>query len=312
MDLHQIARRTLLNSRYASLVLGLLGSRAMPKVQRPTLFVALAATSCALTAPAPGGPLRPNTVTQLQPSWAIAYGRASATQGNAQVRGNAQTFGGPFPWGAPIPIRLGIRQAVGSVVEVGGDLGWVDSGLEVRAGSPEGSWVVPVAISGGIRSSYFALHSSSSGSIGFDLDQGTFERRLRLEAYPELSMGRLGPVSLSLSVGVSWGVFAHDLVMGPAQEAGPALVVGPVGILVVRPERRLEFAVGIHRRGTRSSASLAIAPWVLLRSEAPIKAECVACDSFAPITSFSQSWGVALIASPALVGDLIARLLGRS
>lgn len=273
-------------------------------------FGALAFVGCALTAPIPGGPLRTNTVTQLQPSWALAYGRASARLGDSQVRGNAQTFGGPFPWGAVVPIRLGVRQAVGSVVDVGGDLGWVDSGLELRAGSPEGSWVVPMAISAGIRSSYLTIPSSNSGSIGFALDQGTFERRLRVEAYPEVPMGRLGPVRLLLSAGVSWGAFAHDLVVGTSQEAGPNVTVGPVGVLVVRPEHRLELAIGIYRRGTRGTVAFAIAPWILLDAGAPTRAECVRCDPTGPVTDFSQAWGIALIVSPALVGDLIARLSG--
>lgn len=276
----------------------------------PLLFGALAVAGCALTAPVPGGPVRANTVTQLQPSWALAYGRASASLGGARVSGNAQTFGGPLPWGAPIPIRLGVRQALGSEVEASGDVGWVDSGLELRAGSPEQSWAVPMAISAGIRSSIFTIPSSSSGTVGFALNQGTFERRLRLEAYPEVSMGRLGMVRWLLAAGVSWGDFAHDLVIGAGHEAGPGITAGPVGVLVVRPETRLELAIGIYRRGTRGAATFALAPWILLDSGAPTKAQCVACDPTGPVTDFSQTWGVALIVSPALAGDLIARLSG--
>lgn len=130
-------RRTNSAKRLASaLVSRLLGTGGMPVAQHlplPPLFAALAMASCALTAPVAGGPVRAHTVTQLQPSWALAYGRASANLGGARVRGNAQTFGGPLPWGAPIPIRLGVRQALGSVVEASGDLGWVDAGLELRA-----------------------------------------------------------------------------------------------------------------------------------------------------------------------------------
>jgi hypothetical protein len=285
----------------------------MPEPPRPRLLLgALAIAGCALTAPVPGGPVRANTVTQLQPSWALAYGRASARIGEARVRGNGQTFGGPIPWGAPIPIRLGVRQALGSVVEASGDLGWVDSGVELRAGSPEGSWAIPMAISAGIRSSsVLTIPRSESGGVGIDLDQGTYERRLRLEAYPEVSMGRLGAVRLLLSAGVSWGAFAHDLVIGPAEQAGPGITIGPVGVLVVRPETRLELAIGIYRRGERGVAAFALAPWILLDSGSPTRARCVDCAATGPVTDFSQTWGVALIVSPALAGDLVARWAGR-
>ncbi len=274
------------------------------------MLAALAVAGCALTAPVPGGPVRAKTVTQLQPSWAIAYGRASATVGSARVSGNGQTFGGPIPWGAPIPIRLGVRQALGSVVEASGDWGWVDSGLELRAGSPEGSWLIPMAISGGIRSSILAIPSSDSGGTEDAFNQGTYERRLRLEAYPEMSMGRLGAVRLLLAAGVSWGAFAHDLVLVPAQAAGPSLNIGPVGVAVVRPETRLELAVGLYKRGTQGTATVALAPWILLDSGAPIRARCIDCAQTGPVSDFSQSWGVSLILSPALASDLIARMSG--
>jgi len=83
-----------------------------------------------------------------------------------------------------------------------------------------------------------------------------------------------------------------------------------VGVLVVRPETRLELAIGIYRRGTQGAANFALAPWILLDAGAPTKDQCVACDPTGPVTDFSQSWGVALIVSPALAGDLIARLSG--
>jgi hypothetical protein len=280
-------------------------------LRRLLVLAALAIAGCALTAPVPAGPVRANTVTQLQPSWALAYGRASANLGGARVSGNGQTFGGPLPWGAPLPIRLGLRQAFGSVVEASGDLSWVDSGLELRAGSPEGSWLIPVAISAGIRnSSILTIPSSNSGGIAIALNQGTYERRLRVEAYPEMSMGRLGAVRLLLSAGVSWGAFVHDLNVGPTYAAGPSITIGPGGVTVVRPETRLELTVGIYKRGTRGSATVALAPWILLDSGAPTKAECVGCAQSGSVSDFSQSWGVSLIVSPALAGDLIAWLSG--
>jgi len=199
----------------------------MPKPPRPLLVLAaVAVAGCALTAPVPGGPVRTNRVTQLQPSWAVAYGRASANVGGARVSGNGQTFGGPTPWGAPIPIRLGLRQALGSAIEASGDWGWVDAGLELRAGSPEGAWLIPMAISVGLRSgSILAIPSSDSGGVGIALKQGTYERRLRVEAYPEMSTRLLGAVRLLLSAGVSWGAFAHDLYIGTTQAAGPSLTI---------------------------------------------------------------------------------------
>ncbi len=119
---------------------------------RVVAFVALG--GCTLAAPVPGGPLRPGTYTQVQPTWSVGYGPASAGVDGMKVSGSGQAVGQgldlPF-----LPITVGVRQALGSAFEVSADAGWLDSGAEIRAGRPVGA--VPLAVSAGVRSSYFAL-----------------------------------------------------------------------------------------------------------------------------------------------------------
>jgi hypothetical protein len=266
------------------------------------LTATLAVTGCALTGPAPGGPLQPGTNTQIQPSWALAYGPASATVGGNRVTGNAQGYGGSNTELLPLPVRIGLRQSLGSTVEASGDVGWLDWGAELRAGTPGGTGAFPIAIAAGVR----------RGPFPFNLRERTFSGHARFEIYPDLSSANDGSLRLILSAGVAVGSFAHSLDLPRSYQAmGDVPNLDPFGAIVVRPETRLELGVGIHRRGPGGALEITLLPWIVLDSGAPSKAICSGCGGNTPVTDFSQSWGMSLLFTPTAIADIIRRLTGR-
>jgi hypothetical protein len=259
-----------------------------------------------MTGPAPGGALRPGATTQLEPSWAVAYGPASANVGGTRVTGSGQTYNGKTGQGTIVPLRVGVRQTLGGVVEASGDIGWLDSGVELRAGTPGGAGAFPVAVTAGFRSGRFA----------FNLGEKTYEGRLRFEVYPDLSRANDGSKRLMLAAGASTGTFAHSLTLPDSfqSQGGDAPDFDTASVIVVRPETRLELAIGFSLRGPRGGVTFALVPWILLHAGAPTKEVCSSCIGFpAPAaTDFSQSWGAALVVSPSLAVDFIDWVSGGS
>ena len=267
-----------------------------------------ALTGCALTGSAPGGPLQAGTTTQIQPSWAFAYGPGSATVGGTRVTGNAESYGGTKAELLPIPMRIGLRQSLGSAVEVGGDVGWLDSGLELRAGAPGGTGAFPIAIAAGLR----------DGPFPAKLGENTLSGHARFEIYPDVSDAHDGSVRLTLSAGVGYGSFAHSVTLPDSYRStgGDVPNFDPFGAIVVRPETRLELGVGIQRFGPRGGIGATLLPWIVLASRAPTKMVCSAClvssatFSNLSVTDYSQSWGLSLVITPTLWGDIIGHILG--
>ena len=265
-----------------------------------TIVMALIGTTsgCTLTAPVPGGPLRPETFTAGQTTWAYAYGSARGSSRGTTVTGNGETVGRGGDLGASIPISVGLRQALGSSVEMSGDVGWLESGLELRVGTPGGRGRWPWTVGAGVRSAAVAIGIS-------DNNPGpTYQGRLRFEIDPLLTtVGPTeGPLRLMLAAGISSGVFEHSI-EGP-ESAGGDVPDFDARFVTTRPEARLELAVGVALRLANADFRFAIAPWILLGAGAPANRCGAAC---APV-DFSQSWGVSFLLSPSVGGDLIARL----
>jgi len=271
------------------------------------LTASLTAAGCALTGTAPAGPLQPGTTTQIEPSWALAYGPGTATVEGRRLTGNAESYGGTTAELLPSPMRIGLRQSLGGLVELGGDIGWLDAGVEARAGS-RGGGAFPIAVAAGVR----------RGPFPFGLGENTFSGHARFEIYPDLSGARDGSVRLALSAGVGVGSFAHSVTLPESYRVtgGDAPDFEPFGALVVRPEVRLELGVGIHLIGPHGGVGATLLPWVVLASGAPTKMTCSECTldrtalSNGAVADYSQSWGLSLVITPAFWGDLIAHLLG--
>jgi hypothetical protein len=266
------------------------------------LAAALAAGGCALTGTAPGGPLHAGTATEIQPSWAFAYGPGTATVGGARVTGNAESYGGNTAELVPAPMRIGLRQSLGSAVEVSGDIGWLDSGVEARAGTPGGGGAFPFAIAAGVR----------RGPFPFDLGEKTLSGHARFEIYPDISRAHDGSLRLTLAAGLGVGSFTHSLTLPDSylSTGGDVPSFEPFGAIVVRPEARIELGVGIHVFGAHGGVGATLLPWVVVAHGAPTKATCSDCAFIATPSDYSQSWGVSLVITPTAWADIIRLLLG--
>jgi hypothetical protein len=255
------------------------------------LVLVLLVGGCALTSPAPGGPLRNGSFSEIQPSWAMAYGRASATVGGVRVSGNGQTEvvgkdRAPIP--NLVPLTLGVRKQIGPVFEVNADIGWVDSGLGLRVGLPSGA-LVPLVLSAGAR-------TGKISAFGDDTYQGL----VALEAYPDLSRERDGSLRLVLSLGLTGGAFQHQLALPDSFDSGSDAPHGFPVASVVRPELRLQTSIGLSLVRSGRAITVALSPWILLAAAAPSSTACLECENSSIISDFSQTWGLALLVVPSV------------
>lgn len=259
------------------------------------------ASGCALTAPALGGAPRGGAFAQLQTAWAISMGPADATltgpnlgggTGSLHVHGNAENLAGDQGLallGTPIPVMAGVRQSLGAHADLAATLGWHDSGVELRL-IPAPGRGFPWAIAAGARAARFGL-------VG---DRRTYEGRLRLEAYPPVSSPNApAGTQMALSLGVSAGVFGHFLPLPDDRDRGDA-PSAPPNVEILRPEVRIEGALGIGRQTTGGGFTVAVMPWVAVAKGTP-----TASDSSITVTSFDESVGVSLVFAPGGGHDLL-------
>jgi hypothetical protein len=259
------------------------------------MALALFGEGCAaFTSSGPVGPLRSGNATQLAAAWAYAYGPATATIGGVTIKGNAEmqasSVGTP-PLPSPLPLTIGIRQAVGDSVEVGADIGTMDSGFRLRVGLPDGS-SLPCDLAFEARTGKIAAFST-----------GSYRAGLAFEAYPDITPAKGFPKRrLILSLGIAGGVFQHQLPLPSSFD--PDDDIGNPTMTLLRPEVRLESAVGVYLEGGKNvKVSVVVAPWVLIGSQAPTSAICPYCGPAATpttlsVTSYSQTWGLSLIITP--------------
>jgi hypothetical protein len=258
--------------------------------------LALPGAGCfAFTPAGPVGPLRPGNTTQMEIAWGLAYGPATATVGNVAVKGNgqAQAAGGDtsqIP--DPLPVRVGVRQSLGDGFEASVDIGVVDSGLRLRVGLPSGP-LAPSDLAIELRDGQVSASPKASY-------QGSFV----FEIYPTFTPD--DPASsrrLILSLGIVGGVFEHQLSLPFSFEPDFDLPLGGPSMTVLRPELRLQTAVGAYLGGGGSGSggvSIAVAPWILLGARTPTSFTCNSCTSNPALASFSQTWGASLIITPSI------------
>jgi hypothetical protein len=212
--------------------------------------------------------------------------------GNIHVDGNAENIAGNQGLallGTPIPITAGVRQSLGAHADLAATLGWHDSGLELRLGPGPGEGV-PWAITAGARAGRFGL-------LG---DRRTYEGRVRFEAYPRLPTPT-GPssIEMALSLGVSAGLFSHFLPLPDNREPSDT-PSAPPNVQILRPEVRIEGAIGIGAQTAGGGFTVALMPWVAVASGTP-----TATDSSITVTSFDESVGVSLVFAPGGGHDLL-------
>jgi hypothetical protein len=275
----------------------------------PLFAVALALVGegcAAFTSAGPVGPLRTGNTTQLEAAWGFAYGPATATVGGATgvkpatVKGNGemQAAGGDntsLP--NPLPVRIGIRQAMANNLEGSADVGLVDSGIRLR-----------VALTNGQSAPSVLAFEVRSGEVSA-FPVASYQGSLAFEIYPNVTPANTHLQRRQiLSVGIAGGVFQHQLALPYSFDEGDDIgLVGP-SMTVLRPELRLQTAVGLYLGGGSGGFSVVVAPWVLLTAGTPTSFTCNRCSTIPglslfpnpTLTSFSQSWGASLIITPSL------------
>ncbi len=244
--------------------------------------LACLSVSCAAAPPGPRGPLS-ESGAQFAIDWSVAAGSVKYREpGRTPTDGTGDYYGLNFP--IP-PRRLEARLAPVSWADIGGDLGWIDGGVDVRFGLPSAAgrfWAANIAL--GMR----------SGKPGpFHTTKGTYSYWGRLEAYPLLheshdSRGVIDSHRGVVALGLDNGVFFHQLALPAKDDGGDGFEFGPDEQPILRRELRLETAVGYCVR-PRSGPGVLIGlePYWVLRGDD---------GSGGPVGStYRQSWGVVLV-----------------
>jgi hypothetical protein len=249
---------------------------------------------CALVPGVPAGPLGGRGI-RAGVTYAYAYAPASAettTPSGAPytLRGNSEMFRGALP--SFVPLRAMVRANPTSFLDVGADIGWMDAGLQLRAGPLDRHSRLPWGIE---------LEWRTGQTTYFDdpLARRARAYRARLELYPALgTFGYLDAFGV-LTLGVSTGTRLHYVWGVPAAfdtaQEGPF----PAGLLVSRDETRLEASLGAHGSGKMLAVTVALQPWLGLHQGAVRGATCDTCSL--EFQSLDVDWGLGLVAGGSLV-----------
>ena len=237
----------------------------------------------------PGGPLQGTGATL-----GLSYGYGAAPTRftmRSKADGHTESYvdNAASAMNFPIlPSRLGGRVGIGKYFDAAGDLAYFDSGVELRAGLPEGSSPVPMALAVGLRSGRWGLT---------DLENRySNEQRLRLEAYPSLGKDESTRFNLISSLGASIGrryYFSRPNSFAEAESDDEVLSLFNPRIL--RNETRIEGSLGAEMRRNHFFASLVLMPYVVARSS-HFSAICRACTDWQP-ESIQANVGAALFLS---------------
>jgi hypothetical protein len=246
------------------------------------LVTVLAVEGCASAPPGPRGPLMGPGI-EVATDWSYAYGPGEATVADGSTsKGGADYYWSSF---AIFPRRLEARLSPIKWVDIGGQIGWLGGGADIRVGLPalEGT---PVA---------FNLAAGfETGEAGFFKETKPLRSRwLRLEAYPLVPLpGRKN--RLVLAAGVNFGQFHHEL-PDPRPQVGFSDAWGPSDVQTIRSETRVETSIGLFLPARFASALITVSPYYVIDAGTP-RMDCDACT----IAVYKQSWGVVLVSRFAL------------
>lgn len=226
---------------------------------------------CALVPGMPAGPLGGRGL-RAGVTYAYAYAPASAettapSGAPVTLRGNSEMFRGSLP--TFVPLRAMVRANPTSFLDVGADIGWMDAGLQLRAGPLDRQRRLPWGIE---------LEWRTGQPTFFDdaLARRARAYRARVEVYPAL--GRLGHLD-------AFGVLKPI----------------PAGLEVSRDETRLEASLGAHGYGKPLAITIAVQPWLGLHQGAVRGASCGGCSL--EFQSLDVDWGLGVLAGGSLVWE---------
>jgi len=240
----------------------------------------------------PGGPLQ-GTGVSFSGSYGYALSPARVTMQSTEDgrRSRFRDAAGDAMNIPLLPSRLGGRVGLTDWFDAAADLSMLDSGVELRAGLPEGTQPFPLALAFGMRrGSWGALERENRFST---------EQRLRLEAYPRLAQLAYVRLNLISSLGVSTGRRYHPLylpgrfrVPDDSSEGYPELPLGPE---ILREETRLEASAGFELRQRHFFASVVLMPYVVTHAGQATGA-CGLCGNW-KFDSYDASVGASLFIS---------------
>lgn len=250
-------------------------------------------TACASLPGVPAGPARPGASFSL--TYAYAFGSAKAVVADTpagathRVRGSSEMYGGAAPL---VPLRAAARLSPTSFLDFGADIGWMDLGLQLRAGQLDAQRQLPWG---------FELEWRTGEPTLFRYSEARRARtyRGRFEAYPHLGVTGDVDVFGVLTLGASTGTWVHYL---PTPEREPTGDGFGSALEVRRPETRLEMSLGVHDRGPGGAVTLAFLPWLVVDHRSA-RQDCTDCGFEPRSLDLGWGFGVALSGSLALERD---------
>lgn len=251
---------------------------------RPFALLAIlgaALTGCASAPPGPRGPLLgPGIEGAID--WSYANGPAEAVLPDGTIaKANADNF-----WSSAtiFPRRLEARISPLPWVDVGGQIGWLDGGLELRVGLPAlGGRFLPVNLAAGFDTGRVSPFK--------DMDRSLGSRWLRAEAYPLLTSGRQS-LRLVLAAGLDVGRFFHEF-DDPRPTTQFYDNFGAPVVDLRRRETRIETSIGVfYQPAGFTSVMFTVSPYFVVDAS-DLRGDCASCQ--ANVTSYREDWGLVFV-----------------
>ncbi len=242
---------------------------------------------CAAAPAGPRGPLLgPGVEVATDLSYAFGHGEATLPSGS-RVAGGADTFWSPV---TVLPRRLEGRLSPIHWLDVGGEIGWLGGGIEVRVGrrAIEGRSLA-LNLAGGLE----------TGEVGpFKDTKPTNSQWIRLEAYPAWALpADDARTRLVLALGFNFGRFYHELSYPRSAATVADGLSAPSALQLIRRETRLETSIGLFRqRGRFGSVLFTVNPYFVLKAGDP----SVPCDGCDPLAAYRERWGIVVVFRVAL------------
>jgi hypothetical protein len=198
-------------------------------------------------------------------------------------------FGASAPF---FPLRAMLRASPAPFIDVGADIGWVDAGLQLRAGPLAAGRKLPWGVE-------LEWRTGQLGAYSRDAIRRVRVYGARVEGYPALGAFRGLDVYGALTLGASTGTRGHSMWVTGL----PDLSTGEerASLDVAREETRLELSVGVHARGKPMAITVALMPWFALDEGRVRETECTSCEL--ELDGFGAAWGFGLVASGSLVWE---------
>jgi hypothetical protein len=218
---------------------------------------------------------------KLGVDWSVAVSHARLErEGQEDLTGSTDHYWTNVPI---VPRRLELRLSPVSWADIGGEIGWLDGGVDARFGIP--------AEPGAFVAGNIALGARSGQAGPFKDTKRTYGAWARTEFYPLLDETRTGKLRKShrgvLALGLDVGAFYHQIYEPPGRD-DPNEGLGFSAKQLIRDEARIEAAVGYVLLNERASVLAAVEPYLAFDLGTD-SASCSLCSRY------TQSWGVVLV-----------------